>query len=414
MKTTRPAVRFSSASASASAFACLALAFASTAAHAQSSVTLYGIIDEGLSYTSNAAVKNSDGSVSGHSAIRLLSGVMQQSRWGLRGSEDLGGGLKAIFTLENGFDASTGKLGQGGLLFGKKAFVGLQGPFGTVTIGRQYDTKVDILGPFEAGDQWGGYMSAHPGDLDNFNNTNSTNNAIKFTSNTYGGLTVAGMYSLGGVAGDFSRNRIWSVSAGYANGPLALGVGYLDVANPNTSFYGSTGSPAAVVNGVPGNNMASPVYSGYASARSLHVIGAGASYQFGAATFGATYSNTSFRDLGDLSSGPNPRGLSGNAIFNSAEANFKYQIAVDLVWGIAYSYTRGSSVGGSDGVTYHQVASGLDYFLSKRTDVYLIGVFQKASGTDSTGNAAVAAINGPSASADDKQAVVRIGLRHKF
>jgi predicted porin len=64
--------------------------------------------------------------------------------------------------------------------------------------------------------------------------------------------------------------------------------------------------------------------------------------------------------------------------------------------------------------TYHQFASGIDYFLSKRTDVYLIAVYQKASGTDSTGKPAVAAINGPSASADDKQAVVRVGLRHKF
>jgi predicted porin len=333
----------------------LALTFPALA-HAQSAVTLYGIIDEGLSYTSNAATVNSNGSVSGHSAVRLLSGVMQQSRWGLRGSEDLGGGMKAIFMLENGFDASTGKFGQGGLLFGKKAWVGLSGAFGTVTLGRQYDTNVDILGPFEVGDQWGGYMAAHPGDLDNINNTNSTNNSIKFTSNTYGGLTVEALYSLGGVAGNFSRNRIWSVSAGYVNGPLALGAGYLDVANPNTSF----------------------------------------------------------RDLGDLSSGPNPAGLSGNATLNNAELNFKYQITPDLLCGLAYDYTKGSSVKGMTGATYHQFASGIDYFVSKRTDVYLIGVYQKASGTDSTGKEAVAAINGPSASADDKQAVVRIGMRHKF
>ncbi|WP_168794140.1 porin [Paraburkholderia aromaticivorans] len=392
---------------------CLAATFPA-AVHAQSAVTLYGIIDEGLSYTSNAATINSNGSVSGHSAVRLLSGVMQQSRWGLRGSEDLGGGMKAIFMLENGFDASTGKFGQGGLLFGKKAWVGLSSAFGTVTLGRQYDTNVDILGPFEVGDQWGGYMAAHPGDLDNINNTNSTNNSIKFTSNTYGGLTVEALYSLGGMAGNFSRNRIWSVSAGYVNGPLALGVGYLDVANPNTSFFGSTGSPAATVNGVPGSNMVSPVYSGYASAKSMHVIGAGASYLFGAATFGATYSNTSFRDLGDLSSGPNPAGLSGNATLNNAEVNFKYQITPDLLCGLAYDYTKGSSVKGMTGASYHQFASGIDYFLSKRTDVYLIGVYQKALGTDSTGKEAVAAINGPSASADDKQVVVRVGMRHKF
>jgi predicted porin len=70
--------------------ACLAAMFPA-AVHAQSAVTLYGIIDEGLSYTSNAATANATGGVSGHSAIRLLSGVMQQSRWGMRGAEDLGG-----------------------------------------------------------------------------------------------------------------------------------------------------------------------------------------------------------------------------------------------------------------------------------------------------------------------------------
>jgi len=383
-------------------------------AHAQSTATLYGIVDEGLSYTSNAAVRNADGSVSGHSAVRLLSGVMQQSRWGLRGSEDLGGGIKTVFVLENGFDGSTGKLGQGGLEFGKKAYIGLSSDFGTVTFGRQYDTNVDFIGPFAVGDQWGGYMAAHPGDLDNINNTNSTNNAIKFTSNTYRGFTVAGMFGFGGVAGDFSRNRIWSVSGGYARGPLALAVGYLDVANPNTSFYGNGGSPAATVAGVPGSNMVSPVYSGYASARSLRVIAAGGAYNIGGTTIGATYSNTSFRDLGDLTTGPNPLGLSGSATLNNAEVNFKYQFTPSLLWGIAYDYTSGSSVQGKSGAKYHQFATGVDYFLSKRTDVYLIGVYQKASGTDSTGREAVAAINGPSASGDDKQAVVRIGLRHKF
>ncbi len=340
--------------------------------------------------------------------------MIQQSRWGLRGTEDLGGGLKAIFVLENGFDASTGKAAQGGLLFGKKAYVGMASPYGTLTLGRQYDTNVDMIGTMEAGGQWGGYMVAHPGDLDNINNTNATNNAIKITSNAYAGLTFAGMFSPGGVAGNFARNRIWSATAGYANGALTLAAGYLDVQNPNTAFFGSTGSPAAVANGVPGSNMVSPVYSGYASANSMGVFAAAAAWTAGSGTAGVVYSNTRFRNLGDLSSGPNPRGLSGTAIFNNVEVNFRYQFTPMLLWGVAYNHTHGNSMAGKDGATYNQVATGLDYLLSKRTDVYLIGVYQKASGTDSTGSAAVAAINGPSASADNKQAVVRIGMRHKF
>src|SRR5471032_574089 len=74
-----------------------------SAAHAQSSVTLYGIIDEGINYNSN---------MNGSRSYAMQGGVSQGSRWGFKGVEDLGGGLKAIFTLESGFDPSTGKLSQ--------------------------------------------------------------------------------------------------------------------------------------------------------------------------------------------------------------------------------------------------------------------------------------------------------------
>lgn len=109
-------------------------------AHAQSSVTLYGIIDEGFNVNTNAGGKH---------LYNLTSGVLQGSRFGLRGTEDLGGGLKAIFVLENGFDVNSGKLGQGGLMFGRQAYVGLSSQFGTVTLGRQYDSVVDYVGPWK-------------------------------------------------------------------------------------------------------------------------------------------------------------------------------------------------------------------------------------------------------------------------
>ncbi|NHH78145.1 Outer membrane porin protein [Burkholderia gladioli] len=111
-------------------------AAAASPALAQSSVTLYGVIDEGLNYTNNIGGKGG--------AVELTSGYAQGSRWGLRGTEDLGGGLAAIFTLENGFDASSGKAQEGGRMFGRQAYVGLQDKrYGTVTLGRQYDSMVD-------------------------------------------------------------------------------------------------------------------------------------------------------------------------------------------------------------------------------------------------------------------------------
>ena len=390
-----------------SLYAGLVLCMTTGVALAQSSVTLYGIVDEGLNINTNS---------DGHHQYYLQSGILQGSRFGLRGIENLGGGLSAIFTIENGFDVNTGKLGQGGLMFGRQAYVGLSSPYGTVTLGRQYDSVVDYLGPLGAGEQWGGTFVAHPSDTDNLNNTNRTNNAIKYTSAKYGGLQFGGVYALGGVSGNVTRNQIWSLGAGYANGPLALGIGYLNVRNPNTSFYGAGGTVAATVNGIPGSNFgASPIISAYSSAHSEQVVAAGGAYSIGAATIGAIYSNVKYMSLGDRSSGPVPAGgVSGTATFNNAELNFKYQFTPALLVGASYVYTRNSGASGMESATYNQGSIGVDYFLSKRTDVYATGTYQKATGTDSTGKAAVASINGVTPSTSDRQAVIRVAIRHKF
>lgn len=377
-------------------------------AHAQSSVTLYGVIDESLGYTSNEG--------GGH-VWGMSGGVLQGSRWGFRGTEDLGGGWATIFTLENGFDATNGSAQQGGLLFGRRAFVGLSNErFGSVTLGRQYDEVVDYPGPFADRGLGGGYIASHPGDIDNFNNAYRTNNAIKYESANYGGFHFGGLYSLGGVPGDTGRNQVWSLGAGYQGGALAFGVGYLNVRNPNVSFFGNstTGTPS-----VGNANVSSPVYSGFTSARTYQVIGAGAAYRFGAATLGATWSNIQFLGLGDTAeSGPNPSGYTGSARFNNGEVNLQYRITPALTVTAAYDYMRGSSVSSSSGVnggaTYNQGTLSADYALSKRTDVYVIGVYQRASGTDSTDHAAVASIDGLTASKGNSQTAVRFGLRQRF
>ncbi|MCG5072139.1 porin [Paraburkholderia tagetis] len=101
-------------------------------AHAQSSITLYGILDSGVEYVSHAAKKGQG------SLFRLNTGNRINSRWGLTGKEDLGGGLRSIFTLESGIAMNNGTLQQGGRLFGRQAFVGLESDrFGSVMAGRQ-------------------------------------------------------------------------------------------------------------------------------------------------------------------------------------------------------------------------------------------------------------------------------------
>jgi general bacterial porin, GBP family len=136
------------------------LAVLSNIAHAQSSVTLYGFIDEGFQYTSN---------VGGHSLYALASGVQQQgSRWGLKGQEDLGGGLSALFLLENGFDLNNGSALPNGQMFGRQAYVGITSDkLGGLTFGRQYDSVVDYVSPLTATGTWGGAAFEHLFDNDN-------------------------------------------------------------------------------------------------------------------------------------------------------------------------------------------------------------------------------------------------------
>lgn len=147
-------------------------------AMAQSNVSLYGVIDEGTDYTNNAGTG---------AAWKMQSGDALTNRWGLKGVEDLGGGLQALFQVENGFDASSGSLAQPNRMFGRQAFAGLSDSrYGTVTLGRQYDSVVDFVAPLTANGSWGGYLFSHPLDNDNTDDTFGVGNAVKYLSPTYG------------------------------------------------------------------------------------------------------------------------------------------------------------------------------------------------------------------------------------
>jgi predicted porin len=378
------------------------LASYSCVGHAQSIVSLYGVIDVGFVYNNNAH---------GAKQYSMVAGSLKGNRWGLLGKEDLGGGYKAVFLLENGFSAANGALAQGGAEFGRQAYAGLSGPAGTITLGRQYDSIVDYVGVMKAGgDTVGGYAS-HPGDLDNTGNSYRVNNAIKFTSPDYRGITFGGVFSPGGIAGDSQRNRIYSLGMGYKQGPLSVGAAYLVARNPNFSYYGN--NPAS---SVTGSNMAlTPIYSGYASAQTQQTAGAAAAYTFGNATAGLVYTNAQFSGLG---SNPalNPRALSGEAVFNTLEANLRILPTPAIMVGASYAYTRGSQVpsGAAGGVTYQQLNVGAEYFLSKRTGVYAVVFGQHAKGRDSTGGNAVAAVFGLTPSSSNTQVAATVGLRHKF
>lgn len=394
----------------------------SSLAAAQSSVTLYGVVDPALVFVNNAQMGRSGGVLRGAQQYAMIDASTTSyagSRVGFKGNEDLGGGSSALFVLENGFSAATGALGQGGLLFGRQAYVGLSNTgLGTVTLGRQYSSMIDYVSPLTSITQWGGYITAQPDDIDNLGLTNRHNNAVKYATPVWNGFSANVLYSFGGVAGDVSRSQIVTFGAGYTGGPLRVAIGYLDAFDPNLSMWGS--QPNA--GGATTNNIGSlgsattpeknPVMAGYASAHREQVFGGGASYTFARATVGVVYTNTRFVGLGS-DAGPDPLGYSGSAIFNVAEANVSYQVTAPLSLGASYSYTSGNGPVANK-AHYNQVNAGVHYSLSKRTDVYMVAAWQRASGVDSFNQPAVASINGLTPSASKQQVVDTLGIAHRF
>ncbi|WP_338069342.1 porin [Paraburkholderia phosphatilytica] len=389
--------------------ALLALSAFAGAAHAQSSVTLYGIVDAGILFNNN---------VKGLREYAMSQGT--SSRFGLKGAEDLGGGLKAIFTLENGFTTASGALGQGGLLFGRKAFVGVSSStWGTLTAGRQYSVSNDFTSQFASGADWAasglGY-GTHASDVDNVDTSNRVQNSIKYVSPSFAGLQFGGMYSLGGVAGNATQNEVIDAAVSYSNGPINLGAGYTFVKDPYYATYGNQGNSSTSSTGT-NDNMNNKIYGGYASASSQQIIVVGGSYALGPATIGLEYSNTQFGNLGSVNAGgaiTAPKYTGGSATFNSGEVNVKYQLTPALQLGGAYIYTRNSGADGFSGAHYNQFNLGAIYSVSKRTSFYAIGFYETASGTDSTGKAAVADLNGSAYSADNHQVAAIVGMTHRF
>jgi GBP family porin len=325
------------------------------------------------------------------------------SRWGLRGAEDLGGGLKAIFVLENGFNIFNGTLGQGGREFGRQAFVGISGEqYGAVTLGRQYDSVVDYLGPLAlTGTQYGGTQFAHPFDNDNLDNSFRVNNSVKYTSANFGGFKFGGMYGFSNEAGGFADNRAYSVGASYNYGPLNIAAAYLQLNNDvNQAVPNALGA-------VSGDN---PLAAGR-----QRTFGGGLSYAFGPATVGFVFTQTML----DNALGVTAAGTGGAAIpfsesharFTNYEVNGRYSLTPALSVAGAYTYTDSRISGESP--KFHQVSLQTAYALSKRTDVYLQGEYQHVSDGDNVPGLG-ATITGVGVSSTENQVSATIGLRHRF
>ncbi|GAB5094558.1 porin [Caballeronia sp. LP006] len=379
----------------------LALLGAAGAAQAQTSVTLYGVIDAGLGYVSNA-------NANGDHLYGMINGNLSGDRWGLKGQEDLGGGLKAIFQLESGFDIGTGRLGQGGREFGRQAFVGLSGnQWGTVTLGRQYDPLVDMVQGITADNYWGAIF-ATPGDVDNYDNSLRVSNAVKYVSPNYAGFQVEGLYGFSGLAGATGQGQTWSGAATYNNGPLAVAGGYFYANNPNAGRIPPTG--ASTWNSTTSDALFDgPINNAYASAHAIGIARGAVQYTIGAFTVGGSYSNAQFKADGGS--------RFGSEHFNVGNGFVNFQATPALLLGVGYTYTKS---GGDTSAKYHQASLGADYSLSKRTDFYAVAAYQHASGDQRDGttggiNSAQASIGSYGYdSGSSHQEIVIIGVRHKF
>jgi predicted porin len=204
-----------------------ALAFVG-AVSAQSSVTLYGRIDASI----GSVKTETNGVTIADPGVQIRSGGHTGSRWGLKGSEDLGGGLKANFQLEQGFNIDDGNASSG-RQFHRAAYVGLSGGFGSLNVGRQYDVTDNMYGNFDAMGYSGysamgyafnvGCTTGGSGDC-----VGRQDNTVMYTTPTMGGFSVAAMWAPGEdkIIGGASAGRVYGVMANYANGPIAAGLGF--------------------------------------------------------------------------------------------------------------------------------------------------------------------------------------------
>ena len=378
-----------------------------TVAMAQSSVSLYGIVDAAVRRTNNEGSGNNIGM----SQTQMIGGGMSQSRWGINVEEDLGGGSKALAFLENRFDADAGNSAIGAPFF-QLSYVGLQGPYGRLTAGRQWNVLFDLVTSTYASFPYSPYMEAFKPEIGMSMGARS-NNMLKYTAE-YGafrgslqysldeGNTVNNLGATAAAAGAFktaggylrySANGIsagagylnttlpggtkvdaWTVGTSYRSGPLYVNLGYAVNERKGGAYALNTGS--IVDSGVLGAFWSGSSNGGF-------LPGTPAT---GAATIGNLRDHANKRDMFKVGIG--------------------YQITPAINLGGHYYNAKqsGSASGAFNGRAHFYVAV-VDYAFSKRTDAYF-GV-DRTRVTGGTGMSLGA--NGART-----RTGITVGLRHRF
>lgn len=372
-------------------------------AHAESSVTLYGLVDTGYGYTQQKI--STEGYSLKERTIGARQSVKNGSRWGMKGVEDLGNGTSAIFQLESGFNSGNGRSAQDGRLFGRQAYVGLTGEsWGTFTLGRQYnagDAFVAPIDPFGTGWAQAASNSAFGGSV-----SHRYDNAIKYVSPNFSGF----QFGLGVVHDDNKvTKKIGNVEttdkttasgvtfgAGYNAGALALGASFDYLRNKNK------------VNGVTTSDAKTKAWN-FGAAYDLDVVklhamvgqqrdgtigGLGlASDLLGSDLVGApVYDKKGLRQTSWLAGLSAPVGDAGKVLFSYTGNRIKHN---DV-----------NVLGSSDARVKTNVFSlGYQHNLSKRTQVYAVASYGQSKLTEVAPGAADIKL---------KSTDVAVGLQHRF
>ena len=372
----------------------VALAFPMMAGAQQSStsVTLYGVVDTGIEWVNNIYDPVNDEKHSSTHFTNLTQSV--PSRWGLRGTEDLGNGLSAVFTLESGFNAGTGTSGQGGRLFGRQAWVGLKGDWGQLAFGRQYNMLfwsllgADIMGPNAYG----------LGSLDNYIPNTRMDNSITYRGD-FSGFKFGAAYARGrdtvatggpaatGCGVDYTDQSACSAYSGY----IGFGTANWGVAGAYDVIRGNEG--AANWNGLERDEKDRRwTVNGYV--------------KFDALKVGLVYLNrkndaglvgTWGGDLGDRSD-----------LWSLGAA---YQVSPAVTLDGSVNYIRYKDAEESSKAWYYVARA--TYSFSKRTAAYASAAYMKNKGLSAL-SAAGGTAPSPAPEAGGNQTAVMIGLRHSF
>lgn len=341
-------------------------ALACVHAKAASDIVLYGIADSAITYVSDKQ---------GSSSVELNSGNLNTSRLGLRGREDLGGGLSAIFNFEAGLTVDTGTIGSASTFWNRQSWVGLSSKdMGELKLGYQRPSLYDILGPLSHTPPFGSPAARIDGagiagsSLARFNNTIGTtrySNSIKYNSPDFSGFKVHAFAALGEVSGSSTANSTWNLGLSYKNKNLTAGLSYL-----TTKCRDASG---CLVNQAKDE-----------------VVGLGVGYLFGNVRVNGIYTQQK-----------NARNVRGN---NANTASISASLPVGA-WNLAIGYQVLN-----DKTALNQDVDQLNfsavYNLSKRTALYTIIARQTVD------NKGIAGISFLSSKASQTQA--SFGIRHRF